>query len=231
MNTDGKKILVVDDNQFFLHAFSEAIHKFCGFQGEVKEVSAGYRAIDEAKSRFYDLCFLDVNLPDMNGIDLMRRINAISPATRIAIMTASYIPEDLKKSIEEEASLFVEKPLDLHQIKDFLNHEVGIVRATHTEPKRTGQVSFSERRLEERSTADNTFHYSVQLPSVKEHKGQIVNVCDGGQCIMTDSHHEPGLMIRFNHAGEKRAGVVKWSVLDKDTMMYRTGIKFIESGT
>jgi CheY-like chemotaxis protein len=231
MKRDGKKILVVDDNQLFLHSFSEAIHKFCGFQGEVKEVSAGYKALHEAKSCFYDLCFLDVNLPDMNGIDLMRRIKGISPETRIAIMTASYIPEDLKKSIEEEACLFVEKPLDLHQIKDFLNDELRLVRAVHTEPEHPRGGTFSEKRLEERSTADNTFNYSVQLPSAREHKGQVVNVCDGGQCIMTDTHHEPGLMIRFNHDGEKRTGVVRWSVLDKDTMMYRTGIKFIESGT
>jgi DNA-binding NtrC family response regulator len=227
MDTGGKKILIVDDNQFFLHSFSEAIHKFCGFSGEVKEASAGHAALEEAQSSFFDLCFLDVNLPDMNGIDLMRKINRISPETRVIIMTASYIPEELKKSIEEEACLFVEKPLDLHMIRDFLERELGTSTDADANRIRSRNSNVSDRRLEERSPTDRTFNYSVNNPSVKEHEGRIVDVCSGGQCFLTDTPHEPGHILRFSDGHEEKAGIVRWSVIDEDTNMYRTGIRFL----
>lgn len=157
----------------------------------------------------------------------MRKINAISPETKVAVMTASYIPDDLKKSIEKDASLFVEKPLDLHLIKDFLRQEVGDLREPHIDDGRSGISPVTERRRQERKPSDRTFQYSVQIPYVKEHKGHILNVCTGGQCFVTETRHEPGLVLMVDHAGQQKAGIVKWSVLDQDTKMYRTGIKFM----
>jgi two-component system response regulator PilR (NtrC family) len=116
----NKKILIVDDNHLFLSSLSRFIHKVCGFQGIVKEVENGSEAIEEAASGFYSLCFLDLYLPDINGLEVMRTIHFISPETRVAIMTASYIPEYMRKSIEEDASLFIEKSFDIHLIKSFV---------------------------------------------------------------------------------------------------------------
>jgi DNA-binding NtrC family response regulator len=116
-----KKILLVDDDPFFLHSLSQAIHKLFGFKGEVKEVGNGEDAIKEATSCFYNLCFLDINLPDMNGLDVMKKINTLSPETKVAIMTASYLTEEIKETIKENAFLFIEKPPDLNQVKSFVN--------------------------------------------------------------------------------------------------------------
>ena len=118
---NNKKILLVDDDPFFLSSLTKAIHKLFGFKGEIKEVGNGKDAIMEAGSSFYNLCFLDINLPDMNGLDVMKKINDLSPETKVAIMTASFIPDDIKKTIEEDASLFIEKPPDLNQVKSFVN--------------------------------------------------------------------------------------------------------------
>jgi DNA-binding NtrC family response regulator len=118
---NDKKILIVDDDPFFLNSLSQAIYKLFGFKGKVKEVGNGIDAIKEAGSSFYNLCFLDINLPDMNGLDVMKKINDLSPETKVAIMTASYLPDDIKKTIEEDASLFIEKPPDLNQVKSFVN--------------------------------------------------------------------------------------------------------------
>ncbi len=117
---NDKKILIVDDDPFFLSSLSHAIQKLSGFDGEIKEVGNGADAIKEAGSCFYILCFLDVNLPDINGLDVMKRINALSPKTKVAIMTASYLTEEIKKTIKETASLFIEKPPDLNQVNAFV---------------------------------------------------------------------------------------------------------------
>lgn len=117
---NDKKILIVDDDPFFLTMLSHAIQKLCGFNGEIKEVGNGTDAIKEAGSCFYNLCFLDVNLPDINGLDVMKRIKSLSPETQVAIMTASYLTEEIKNTIKASASLFIEKPPNLKQVNSFV---------------------------------------------------------------------------------------------------------------
>ncbi len=115
-----KKILIVDNDSFFLSSFSHAIQKLFGFKGVIKEVRNGEDAIKEAGTCFYNLCFIDINLPDINGLDVMKKINELSPETKVAIMTASDLPETAKNVIKEDASLFIEKPPDLNQVRSFV---------------------------------------------------------------------------------------------------------------
>ena len=115
-----KKILIVDDDQYILEVMSKALCKICNFHGEIKTVKNGKDAIKEISDCFYNICFLDIKLPDLNGLDVMKKIKEISPETRIAIMSGSFITDDMKRTIEEGASLFIEKPFDLSQIKPFV---------------------------------------------------------------------------------------------------------------
>jgi len=115
-----KKILIVDDDQYILEVMSKALCKVCNFRGEIKTVKNGKDAIKEVSDCFYNICFLDIKLPDLNGLDVMKKIKEISPETRIAIMSGSFITDDMKRAIEEGASLFIEKPFDLSQIKPFV---------------------------------------------------------------------------------------------------------------
>lgn len=115
------KILIVDDDPFFLNSLCQAIYKLFSFKGEVKGVGNGKDAITEADSCFYHLCFLDINLPDMNGLDVMKKIRAISPATKVAMMTASYLTDDIRKNIKENACMLIEKPPDLDKVKSFVH--------------------------------------------------------------------------------------------------------------
>src|SRR4030067_485414 len=115
-----KKILIVDDDQSILEVMPKALRKVCNFRGEIKTVKNGKDAIKEISDCFYNICFLDIKLPDLNGLDVMKKIKEISPETRIAIMSGSFITDDMKRAIEEGASLFIEKPFDLSQIKPFV---------------------------------------------------------------------------------------------------------------
>ncbi len=115
-----KRVLIIDDDLIILSELSKALCKFCDFHGEIKTVDNGKDAIEEVSHCFYNICFIDINLPDLNGLDVMRNINEISPETNIVIMTASLITDHMKKTIEENASLFIDKPFDLSQIKAFM---------------------------------------------------------------------------------------------------------------
>lgn len=107
-----KRILIVDDEPLILYGIAKTLRGLA----EVKTVTTGDGAISEVRAFFYDLCFLDIYLPDMNGLDVMKRVKEISPETRIAIMTASHVNDDMKRAIEDGADYFVAKPFKLPQI-------------------------------------------------------------------------------------------------------------------
>lgn len=108
------RILVVDDEPFILSSVARALSN----SGEVKTVASAAEALEEIKSSHYSLCFLDILLPDMNGLDVLDRIIEISPDTKVALMTASHLDENQKKTVLEKAFHFISKPFSLMQIKE-----------------------------------------------------------------------------------------------------------------
>lgn len=109
-----KRILVVDDEPLLLQGLGKALETD---RAEVKMVQTGEMALKEIVSSSYNLCFLDVFLPDMDGLEVMKRIKEMSPNTGVIIMTAGVVDEDMKKTIEKNAYMFITKPFDLLQVR------------------------------------------------------------------------------------------------------------------
>jgi len=110
-----KRVLIVDDEPLIRSGLSKALKGLA----VVETAESGAQAIARVAARFYDVCFLDFLLPDLNGLDVMRRIQQTSPNTKIAIMTA-YADEATREIIRREAFRLLEKPLDLSQIKEIV---------------------------------------------------------------------------------------------------------------
>ena len=108
------RVLVVDDEPLILMSIS----RFLKSIALVKTVSTAEEAIDSIKEQDYDLCFLDVKLPGMTGLDAMKVINAISPNTKVAIMTGNLLNEAMVDQVDDYAYTFIEKPFALSDIED-----------------------------------------------------------------------------------------------------------------
>jgi DNA-binding NtrC family response regulator len=111
-----KKILIVDDEFLILYALSKTL---IDDDREIITASNGRDALREIGNRCYDLCLLDLHLPDMNGLDIMKKLREVSPATKIIIITGSVITDVMMKSIQENAHLLLPKPFDVEQVKAF----------------------------------------------------------------------------------------------------------------
>jgi DNA-binding NtrC family response regulator len=109
-----KKILVVDDDAFFLQGFNKALQ--ADFT-EVKTVETGNSALQEVASCPYQLCFLDLFLPDLDGVEVLKRMKEVSPKTKVVVMTAGVVTRSMQESIEKDAYMFITKPFDLLQVK------------------------------------------------------------------------------------------------------------------
>jgi two-component system response regulator PilR (NtrC family) len=112
-----KRILIVDDEPLIRFSLSRALKGLA----EVETADTGSNANARITSCFYDICFLDICLPDINGLDIMREISRKSPETKVVIMTA-YADDSVRKKIDKEAYRFLEKPLDLSQVKAIVQH-------------------------------------------------------------------------------------------------------------
>ena len=113
-NPTPLRILIVDDEPLIRFVLSMVFKK----NAEIKVVASAEEALAEVKTRFYDLCFLDIILPGMNGLDAMKIINDVSPDTKVAIMTASAVDEIMKEKIDALAYDFIEKPFELSRLQE-----------------------------------------------------------------------------------------------------------------
>jgi len=115
MRRDGTtlRVLLVDDEPLILHILS----RFLNRSVMVKTVASAEEALDEIVTQHYDLCFLDVTLPGMTGLDAMKIIHELSPITKVAIMTGNLLDEAMKMHIDDTAYAFIEKPFSLSHIR------------------------------------------------------------------------------------------------------------------
>lgn len=115
------KILNVDDTAALLYSKSRLLRQ-AGH--EVIEATTGAEALRLAREELPQVVVLDVNLPDMSGIEVCRRLKA-DPATRnIAVVqvSATFITdEDAEKSLENGADIYITEPFEPRELETVIN--------------------------------------------------------------------------------------------------------------
>jgi CheY-like chemotaxis protein len=117
---DGRRVLVVDDNQINLMVSSHAIEKFgC----ETVCVTGGIEALDILSNDRFDLVFLDVQMPGISGLEAAREIRRREAnATHIPIvaLTAGAMLQEQQDCFDAGMDDFVTKPITLDSIQNIL---------------------------------------------------------------------------------------------------------------
>ncbi|HET8783403.1 MAG TPA: response regulator, partial [Pyrinomonadaceae bacterium] len=107
-------ILVVDDE----NAITSGLELLLRDEGYEIDVSS---SVAEAQSllarRWFDLVFLDLRLPDGDGIDLLEHIKDTAPETEVILMTAHGSIEVTIEAIKRGAFYYLEKPFSFDQVK------------------------------------------------------------------------------------------------------------------
>lgn len=111
------KILVVDDEELLLRSLAGALRND-GFA--VTGVSNGEEALDQARSGDFNVCFLDVQLPDANGIELIPALRQASPLMRIVVMTALDLAEEQLARLRWFSCGFLPKPFSLEHVRSLV---------------------------------------------------------------------------------------------------------------
>lgn len=111
-----KRILVIDDEASIRKSFKLSLED-TGYQ--VDEAESGMKGIEMERANKYDLIFLDLKMPGMNGIQTLRKLREINQAKPIYIVTTFYgeFMDDLKKAQKDGVYFEVlQKPIGADQI-------------------------------------------------------------------------------------------------------------------
>ncbi len=112
----SKHILVIDDEAAIRKSFVLALED-TGYQVDTAET--GEEGIEMEQSKQYDLIFLDLKMPGMDGIETLRELRSANKDTPIYIITAFYEEYLIEiKSVEKEGLTFdlIKKPIRDNEI-------------------------------------------------------------------------------------------------------------------
>jgi CheY-like chemotaxis protein len=119
----SRAVLVVDDDQFIRKLVATTLEDVAEF--ELHEAADGVEALEIALRTRPTIVFLDVDMPQMDGIDTCRRMRADAATSRATIVMLTAAHGDHVERLAEEAGadLFLTKPfspLDLLRLVDSL---------------------------------------------------------------------------------------------------------------
>ncbi len=120
----GKRILIVDDNPINLMVESDYL-KSRGY--EIIEARNGAEAIERAQKQKTDLILMDIQMPDMDGFESIRRLRDLPEFTSIPIitLTALAMPGDRERCLEAGADEYMSKPASLKELDATIDKLIG----------------------------------------------------------------------------------------------------------
>ncbi|KAB1088983.1 response regulator transcription factor [Neorhizobium galegae] len=121
------RILLVEDNQALAEGLSTILR---GSGYAVDTVADGASAEAVAAAETYDLVILDLNLPEMDGLDVLRAMRARANKAAVMILTARGTPEERVKGLDLGADDYMIKPFDISEfearIRVLLRRQAGL---------------------------------------------------------------------------------------------------------
>ncbi len=188
------KILIVDDDP----AIRDACFQVLTRQGYEVELAAFPEEALELFSRFeFDAVLLDLKMPGMGGLELLKHIKEIDPHTEVVIITAYGTVTNAVEAMKSGASDFLQKPFGPEELKLAVEKALG-------RRKLTLENIYLKRTLAEKEGGINIIGESPVIRQVLE-MARMVAPTDSTVLITGESGTGKGLLARKIHELSPRA--------------------------
>lgn len=118
------RVLVVDDHPAFRKALTSAL-RLVGNIEVAGEAGGGVAACDQAEALRPDVVLMDLSMPDLSGIDAMKKIHESRPDLPVVILTAHADAGVEREALEAGARGFLAKGTGLHDLVITLHEATG----------------------------------------------------------------------------------------------------------
>ncbi|MFQ5997221.1 MAG: response regulator [Dehalococcoidales bacterium] len=106
-------ILIVDDDESLSKTLSLVLERK-GYN--VATANDGPEALEAVKNQPFDMVFMDIKMPIMNGVQTYKRMKKIRPEAVVVMMTAYAVEKLVQQALQEGAYGIIYKPLDIEKV-------------------------------------------------------------------------------------------------------------------
>ena len=114
-------ILIIDDDKIILKILSKILQKE-GFN--VNTAETGQDALNKLETQQYDAALIDVKLQDVNGIDLLNKIQKIAPSMVKIMLTGYPSEEDRTRALAQGAADYLTKPVKSEKLIEVIESKL-----------------------------------------------------------------------------------------------------------
>ncbi|MGB9004951.1 MAG: sigma-54 dependent transcriptional regulator [Candidatus Aminicenantales bacterium] len=158
-----RSVLIIDDDSLIRKTLASHLSRQ-GF--EVHQAETGEAGLLEVKESSPDLVLLDIRLPDINGLEVLRRIKQITPKPCVLIMTAYDDMKTTVEAVQQGAFEYLVKPLDYVALDLTINKAFQV-------KKLEDKVSYLVAEKQKEYTIDNIIGRSVPMREVFKLIGSV----------------------------------------------------------
>ena len=122
MTAESKPVLVVDDEEIVRESVTDWL-KSGGY--DVDSAEDGLHALDKVKKRDYEVVVLDMKMPGMDGLTVLKQIHETNPGIKVIIITAYASVETAVQALKDGAVDYIVKPFEPEQLEKSVAKWVG----------------------------------------------------------------------------------------------------------
>ena len=178
-------ILIIDDDLGACETLSDILEDE-GYK--VLTLERGLQGIEQIKSRFFNVVLLDIILPDVSGLEVLRAIKKINSEVCVIMITGYAKLENAIEALNNGADAYINKPLNMDEVK--LNIKRGVERQIILQEKK---------RLEQK---------------VRETKEYLENILNNSADMIITTDIDTRI-VEFNKGGEQMLGYKKEEVIGR----------------
>jgi len=138
------KVLVAEDYDINRILIDEILSNF-GIHADF--AFDGIEAVKKGLAQSYDLIFMDINMPELNGIDAMNQLHDKGIKTPIIALTANALEGDREYFLSLGMDEYISKPIDIVEIEKLLKHYHQILSSSNTQSPMCQNTFKEEERI------------------------------------------------------------------------------------
>jgi two-component system, chemotaxis family, chemotaxis protein CheY len=119
------KILIADDSRVMRQIVTRTLRQ-AGFEGhDLVEAADGQEALDKTTSENPDLVISDWNMPEMTGVEVLRKLRSAGNDVKFGFVTSECTPEMQRQAEAAGAAFFIVKPFSAERFDEVLTPILG----------------------------------------------------------------------------------------------------------